>query len=46
MQRLRRWNVSSPPTRQLIETLWEAIDQCDDWQPYRAWLDTVMGRDG
>jgi uncharacterized protein YdiU (UPF0061 family) len=46
IQRLQRWNLSSPPTRPLIETLWEAIDQHDDWAPYGDWLDTVMGRDG
>lgn len=46
VQRLQRWNLSLPPTRPLIETLWEAIDQRDDWQPYGDWLDTVMGRDG
>ena len=44
--RLQRWNLSLPPTRPLIETLWEAIDQRDDWQPYGVWLDTVMGLDG
>ena len=44
--RLQRWNLSLPPTRPLIETLWEAIDQRDDWQPYGDWLDTVIGRDG
>ena len=46
VQRLERWNLSLPPTRPLIETLWEAIDQRDDWQPYGVWLDTVMGLDG
>ena len=46
MQRLQRWNLLCPPTRPLIETLWEAIDQHDDWAPYGAWLDTVMGRGG
>ncbi len=46
VQRLQRWNLSIPPTRPLIETLWEAIDQRDDWQPYGVWLDTVMGLDG
>ena len=46
VQRLQRWNLSLPPTRPLIETLWEAIDQRDDWQPYGVWLDTVMGLDG
>ena len=46
VQRLQRWNLSLPPTRPLIETLWEAIDQRDDWQPYGDWLDTVIGRDG
>jgi hypothetical protein len=44
--RLQRWNLSLPPTRPLIETLWEAIDQRDDWQPYGVWLDAVMGLDG
>ena len=46
VQRLQRWNLSLPPTRPLIETLWEAIDQRDDWQPYGDWLGTVIGRDG
>ena len=46
VQRLQRWNLSLPPTRRLIETLREAIDQRDDWQPYGVWLDTVMGLDG
>ena len=45
IQRLQRWNLLCPPTRPLIETLWEAIDQRDDWAPYGVWLDTVMGRD-
>ena len=46
VQRLQRWNLSLPPTRPLIETLREAIDQRDDWQPYGDWVDTVMGLDG
>jgi uncharacterized protein YdiU (UPF0061 family) len=43
---LHRLGVTTSRTLSLIETLWEAIDQRDDWQPYGDWLNTVMGRDG
>ena len=43
---LHRLGVTTSRTLSLIETLWEAIDQRDDWQPYGVWLDTVMGLDG
>ena len=39
---LRRWNLSQTPTRPLIESLWESIDQGDDWQPLGGWLASVM----
>jgi uncharacterized protein YdiU (UPF0061 family) len=39
---LRRWNLSQTPTRALIESLWDPIDQGDDWQPLRGWLASVM----
>ena len=41
-ERLRRWNLSQTPTRPLIESLWEPIDQDDDWQPLKRWLASVM----
>lgn len=41
-ERLHRWNLPSPPIRQLIEELWNGIDQRDDWQPWRDWLDGVI----
>ena len=39
---LRRWNLSQTPTRPLIESLWESIDQGDDWRPLKEWLSSVM----
>ena len=41
-ERLRRWNLSQTPTRPLIESLWEPIDQDDDWRPLKGWLASVM----
>jgi uncharacterized protein YdiU (UPF0061 family) len=41
-ERLRRWNLSQTPTRSLIESLWEPIDQADDWLPVGGWLSSVM----
>ncbi len=35
---LQRWNRAQTPVRALIEQLWEAIDQHDDWQPLADWL--------
>ena len=31
--RLQRWNLPEMPVRPVIERLWEAIEQRDDWQP-------------
>ena len=41
VQRLDRFNLVRTPTRSLIETLWEEIDQRDDWEPLLAWLAEV-----
>jgi uncharacterized protein YdiU (UPF0061 family) len=35
---LRRWNLPEPPVRPVIERLWQAIDEQDDWQPFQEWL--------
>ncbi len=40
--RLQRWNLPITPIRPVIERLWQAIDQSDDWQPLADWLDTVI----
>ena len=40
--RLQRWNLSHVPNRSLIEGLWQAIDEYDDWKPLRDWLTEVM----
>ncbi len=42
LERMTQWNLRQTPTRSLIETLWESIDQKDDWEPFREWLATVM----
>jgi uncharacterized protein YdiU (UPF0061 family) len=39
---LRRWNLSQTPTRPVIESLWEPIDQEDDWVPLGTWISSVM----
>ncbi len=36
---MRRWNLALTPTRPVIEQLWQAIDQENDWQPLHRWLD-------
>ena len=41
-ERLRRWNLSQTPTRSLIESLWEPIDQGDDWNHLNVWLASSM----
>ena len=41
---LRRWNLPAPPIRPLIETIWDAIDQRDDWQPLQDWLAGTLWR--
>lgn len=41
---LQRWNPPEPPVRPLIERLWAAIDERDDWMPLQRWLArTVSG---
>ncbi len=40
--RLQRWNLPITPIRPVIESLWQAIDQSDDWQPLSDWLSTVI----
>ena len=35
---LRRWNLPETPVRPVIERLWQAIDEQDDWQPFQEWL--------
>ena len=39
LARLQRWNLAQTPIRPVIEQLWQAIDQADDWQPLYRWLD-------
>ena len=39
--RLQRWNLLITPTREVIEELWNAIDQHDDWAPFNSWLTSV-----
>jgi hypothetical protein len=36
---LRRWTLPEPPVRSRIERIWDAIDQRDDWEPLRDWLE-------
>lgn len=44
--RLQRWNADDIPIRTRIETLWEAIDQHDDWGPLHRWLAGVQWQNG
>lgn len=37
----RRWNLPETPVRAVIERLWGAIDQRDDWVPLHDWLAQV-----
>ncbi|MBE9152833.1 YdiU family protein [Cyanobium sp. LEGE 06113] len=43
--RLQRWNLPETPVRRVIERLWEAIDQADDWQPFHDWLARTVVKD-
>ena len=43
--RLQRWNLPETPVRPMIERLWEAIDQADDWQPFHDWLARTVMQD-
>ena len=44
MERLSRWNLSQTPTRPVIESLWDPIDQDDDWRPFERWLASILPR--
>ncbi len=46
--RLRRWNLPEAPNRPVIERLWAAIDERDDWTPLQQWLAQTVspGRNG
>jgi hypothetical protein len=35
---LERWNLPETPVRSVIERIWAAIDQHDDWGPLEQWL--------
>ncbi len=37
-----RWNLVETPVRSVIERIWEAIDQRDDWGPLHGWLAQVV----
>ncbi len=41
-QRLVRWNLPQTPIRSVIEDLWESIDQEDNWEPLKDWLQQVI----
>ena len=41
MAALIRCNLPQPASRSLIQALWEAIDQRDDWEPLATWLADV-----
>ena len=36
---LERWNLPETPVRAVIERIWAAIDQHDDWGPLEQWLE-------
>nr|WP_156818630.1 YdiU family protein [Cyanobium gracile] len=35
---LQRWNLPETPVRPVIERIWAAIDEADDWRPLQTWL--------
>jgi hypothetical protein len=35
---LQRWNLPETPVRPVIERIWAAIDDADDWRPLQQWL--------
>ncbi len=39
--RLQRWNLKQIPTRLIIEGLWKAIEDDDNWEPFQQWLKEV-----
>ena len=38
---LARWNLPATPVRRVIERIWAAIDERDDWQPLQEWLASI-----
>lgn len=36
--RLSRWNLPETPIRPVVERIWAAIDERDDWTPLQQWL--------
>jgi uncharacterized protein YdiU (UPF0061 family) len=38
---LARWNLPETPVRPVIERIWEAIDQHDDWSGLEHWLEAT-----
>jgi uncharacterized protein YdiU (UPF0061 family) len=41
LQGLQRWNPPELPVRPVIERIWAAIDEHDEWQPLADWLARV-----
>ncbi|MDM7952379.1 MAG: hypothetical protein QUV07_04060 [Cyanobium sp. CZS 25K] len=39
---LQRWNLPETPIRPVIERIWAAIDERDDWTPLQEWLAQTM----
>ncbi len=37
-KRLKHWNLDITPTRSVIESLWQPIEQEDNWEPFQSWL--------
>lgn len=43
---LGRWYLPQTPIRPVIEGLWEAMDQRDDWEPFQQWVRATMTTSG
>jgi serine/tyrosine/threonine adenylyltransferase len=39
---LLRWNLPETPVRSVIERIWAAIAEQDDWSPLKQWLAQTM----
>ena len=39
---LLRWNLPETPVRSVIERIWAAIAEQDDWSPLQQWLAQTM----
>ena len=37
---LRRWNLTRTPTRPVIEQVWQAISEQDNWEPFHQLVDS------